>query len=124
MTAYSWPPDVGTFTVTPAFSAAPAAGDDFQVDAVDTGRSQFDDVTRDNTPTIFFRLDDAFFLNDLPGNPAADTPPDEVIPIPFRAGPGQPAVPGYAIAIFDEGDGHGGRHAAADAAGIRLTAAT
>ncbi len=45
-------------------------------------------------------LDDAIFLNDLPGNDAAGSPPDEVIPIPFRAAAGQP---GYRVAIFDEG---------------------
>jgi hypothetical protein len=66
----------------------------------DTGRSQFDNVTRDNTPTLVFRLDDAIFLNDLPGNNIADTPPDEVIPIPFQAAAG---TAGYRIAIFDEG---------------------
>ena len=66
----------------------------------DTGRSQFDNVTRDNTPTLVFRLDDAIFLNDLPGNNAAGSPPDEVIPIPFQAAAG---TAGYRIAIFDEG---------------------
>ncbi|MBI1314694.1 hypothetical protein GC176_25660, partial [bacterium] len=66
----------------------------------DTGRSQTDNVTRDNTPTIVFRLDDGFFLHDLPGNDADDTPPDEVIPIPFQAAAG---AAGYRIAIFDEG---------------------
>ena len=66
----------------------------------DTGRSQFDNITRDNTPTLVFRLDDAIFLNDLPGNNAADAPPDEVIPIPFQAAAG---TAGYRIAIFDEG---------------------
>ena len=70
----------------------------------DTGRSQFDNHTYDNTPTLFFRLDDGIFLNDLPGNPATDSPPDEIIPIPFQAGIAQPITPGYAIAIFDEGD--------------------
>jgi hypothetical protein len=105
VTAYTFLAGVGTFTVTPGFSGAPAAGDDLQVDAVDTGRSQLDDVTRDNTPTIFFRLDDGFFLNDLPGNPVTDTPPDEIIPIPFQGGPAQPLLAGYAIAIFDEGPG-------------------
>jgi len=68
----------------------------------DTGRSQFDNNTRDNTPTLLFRLDDGIFLYDLPGNNAADTPADEVIAIPFQAGPA-PAAAGYAIAIFDEG---------------------
>ena len=70
----------------------------------DTGRSQFDDITYDNTPTLFFRLDDGIFLHDLPGNPADATPPDEVIDIPFRAGLAQPNQPGFAIAIFDEGN--------------------
>ena len=35
-------------------------------------------------PRSVFRLDDGFFLNDLPGNNVPDTPPDEVIPIPFQ----------------------------------------
>ena len=65
----------------------------------DTGRSQTDNITRDNTPTLIFRLDDAIFLNDLPGNNAAGSPPDEVIPIPFQAGAG---AAGYRVAIFDE----------------------
>ncbi|MCU0875684.1 MAG: hypothetical protein MUE50_25410, partial [Pirellulaceae bacterium] len=69
----------------------------------DTGRSQFDNITRDNTPTLVFRLDDGIFLHDLPGNPVDGVPPDEVIPIPFRTGPAQPLLPGFAIAIFDEG---------------------
>ena len=67
----------------------------------DTGRSQFDNHTRDNTPTIYFRLDDGIFLHDLPGNDTGDTPPDEIIPIPFQ---GQTAAAGYRIAIFDEGN--------------------
>jgi Ca2+-binding RTX toxin-like protein len=66
----------------------------------DTGRNQTDNVTRDNTPTIVFRLDDGIFLHDLPGNDADDTPPDQVIPIPFQAAAG---AAGYRIAIFDEG---------------------
>ncbi len=70
----------------------------------DTGRSQFDNHTYDNTPTLFFRLDDGIFLHDLPGNPTDDSPPDEVIPIPFQPGLAQPNQPGYAIAIFDEGN--------------------
>ena len=75
-----------------------------QLDNSDTGRSQFDNIMYDNTPMLYFRLDDAFFLHDLPSNVTDDTPPDEVIPIPFQAGPGQPTDPGFAIAIFDEGD--------------------
>ncbi|MFV1967724.1 MAG: dockerin type I domain-containing protein, partial [Pirellulaceae bacterium] len=74
-----------------------------QSDNSDTGRSQFDNHTYDSTPVIRFRLDDAILLHDLPGNPADDTPPDEVIDIPFRAGPAQPLQPGFAIALFDEG---------------------
>ncbi|HUT13235.1 MAG TPA: hypothetical protein VMY42_22290 [Thermoguttaceae bacterium] len=66
----------------------------------DTGRSQFDNVTHDNTPTIYFRLDDGIFLHDLPGNPVDDVPPDEVIPVPFR---GVNLAPGYRLAVFDEG---------------------
>ena len=66
----------------------------------DTGRNQTDNITRDNTPTIVFRLDDGIFLHDLPGNDADDTPPDQVIAIPFQAGAG---AAGYRIAIFDEG---------------------
>jgi hypothetical protein len=91
------------FVLAVPLSATPAAGDTFQVESVDTGRNNTDDVTRDNTPTFFFRLDDFYFLNDLPGNNVPDSPPDEVIPIPFRPGPAQPVLPGYAIAIFDEG---------------------
>ena len=70
----------------------------------DTGRSQFDNHTYDSTPTLFLRLDDGTFLYDIPGNGAAGNPPDEVIPIPFQAGPNQPVTPGFAIAIFDEGN--------------------
>ncbi|NQT12701.1 MAG: hypothetical protein HQ582_08130 [Planctomycetes bacterium] len=58
----------------------------------DTGRSQFDNVTRINTPTIFFRLDDESFVDAQPANT-----------ILFREGPLQPTDSGYAIAIFDEG---------------------
>jgi hypothetical protein len=85
--------------------APPAIGDAFQIESTDTGNSQLDDYTRDNTPLIFFRLDDAIFLQDLPGNALPDTPPDEVIPIPFV--PSQlavPPAPGYRVAVFDNGD--------------------
>lgn len=85
------------------FVVNPAPNPPGQNDISDTGRSQFDNVTYDDTPTLFLRLDDELFLHDLPGNPTDDTPPDEVIPIPFREGPGQPTQAGYAIAIFDEG---------------------
>jgi len=66
----------------------------------DSGRSQRDNVTRIDTPTIYLRLDDGVFLYDLPGNDSAGTPPDEVIPIGFR---GTAKLPGYRIAVFDEG---------------------
>ena len=34
----------------------------------DSGRTNWDNVTYDNTPTIYFRVDDGIFLNDQPGN--------------------------------------------------------
>ncbi len=71
----------------------------------DTGRSQVDNITRDNSPTIFFRVDDAKFLNDLPGNSTAGTPPDQNIPIPFNTDLTLTSTtPGYRVAIFIEGD--------------------
>jgi hypothetical protein len=70
----------------------------------DTGRSQFDNITRDNTPTIWFRLDDAIFLHDLPGNPAPGNPPAGVIPITFNdQQAADPTAPGYRVAVFVEG---------------------
>jgi Ca2+-binding RTX toxin-like protein len=107
-----------TFTFAPGSFTGPAAvGDVFLVESIDTGRSQFDNHTRDNTPTIFFRLDDAVLLNDLPGNPAGQTnapPPDQVIPIIYQLNgalspSAQPAggfTPGFRVAIFDESDTH------------------
>ena len=70
----------------------------------DTGRSQYDNITYDDTPTLLFRLDDGIFLNDIPGNSGPVLPPDQIIPIPFQAGTAQPVIAGYAIAIFDEGN--------------------
>ncbi|HID22870.1 MAG TPA: hypothetical protein EYP14_10790, partial [Planctomycetaceae bacterium] len=102
-TVTAFNPATGDITVAPGFTAVPAIGDQFLIQSVDTGRSNTDDVLRDNTPTIVFRLDDGFFLQDSPGNSSSSTPPDEIIPIPFRPGPAQPTEPGYAIAIFDEG---------------------
>jgi len=78
----------------------------------DSGRSQFDNVTRDNTPTILLRLDDAILLNDLPGNAAGvpgAPPPDQLIPIPFNPSNAASPVglsPGYRVAIYDEVDMH------------------
>ncbi|MBN2217139.1 MAG: hypothetical protein JW719_07165 [Pirellulales bacterium] len=81
-----------------------AAGDQFFLETHDTGRSQLDDVTRDSTPVIVLRLDDAALLQDLPGNPTPDSPPDEVIPIPFNtAQTAATATPGYRVAVFVEG---------------------
>ncbi|NLY02819.1 MAG: DUF4394 domain-containing protein, partial [Rhodopirellula sp.] len=101
-----------SFVVTAGtLAAAPTLGDSFLVESYDTGRSQLDDITRDETPLIYLRLDDGIFLHDLPGNPVNDTPPDRVIPIPFVSDQTRDAVdvlatleePGYRIAIFDEG---------------------
>jgi Ca2+-binding RTX toxin-like protein len=81
-------------------------------DNSDTGRSQFDNVTRDTTPTIFLRLDDAILLNDLPGNAAGTPgapPPDEVIPIPHVPSTAASPVglnPGFRVAIFLENNTH------------------
>jgi hypothetical protein len=64
----------------------------------DSGRSQLDNTTNVNLPTIFIRLGDAFFLNDLPGNGVPDNPPAGVIPIPFST---NATTAGYRVAIFD-----------------------
>ncbi|NUQ61970.1 MAG: VWA domain-containing protein [Pirellulales bacterium] len=95
----------GDFVVTAGtLRQAPEAGDSFLIESFDTGRSQTDDVTRDNTPIVYFRLDDAIFLHDLPGNPADNNPPDRVIPIPFNpAQTRDTSTAGYRVAIFDEG---------------------
>src|SRR5262249_37549291 len=63
----------------------------------DSGRSQFDNVTNVNTPRIYLRLNDAFYLNDLPGNGVPNNPPAGVIPIPYST-VGQS---GFAIGIFN-----------------------
>ena len=74
----------------------------------DTGRSQLDDNTFDNTPTMFLRYDDANFLFDLPGNQVTDTPPSG--PIQFQFNSSTTLVPtgagNYRIALFDGGGGH------------------
>jgi len=83
----------------------------------DTGRTELDNYTRDNTPLIYFRLDDGVLLNDLPGNGFTSLPPDEVITIPFDAATGntaeplpanqqnnQPSIAGFRVAVFDESD--------------------
>ena len=69
----------------------------------DSGRTQLDNVTSDNTPTIFLRLDDGTLLNDLPGNSAATNPPDETLAIPHNNETVAAAtVPGYRLAVYDE----------------------
>lgn len=95
----------GQFTVGAGLIAAPTTGDTFLIETTDTGRSQFDDRTRDNTPIITFRLDDNSFRNDLPGNPSAGNPPDEVISIPFNASQAAAiaAGAGFRVPIFIEG---------------------
>lgn len=84
------------------FTGAPAVGNTFQIEGVDTGRSHLDNITRDNTPTIFLRVPDSALLNDIPdnnGNPGV--PPDEVIVIPFVTSTANDApVPGFRVAIF------------------------
>lgn len=94
-----------TFTVDATLlSGQPAIGNAFQVESHDTGRNQFDHVTRDATPLIRLRLDDGIFLQDLPGNNAPDSPPDEVIPIPFNTDrTATTSNPGYRVAILIEG---------------------
>ena len=67
----------------------------------DSGRSQFDNVTNINTPTIYLDLADGVLLNDLPGNGTTENPPIGVIPIPFQPGPASSTTAGYQIAIFD-----------------------
>ncbi|HUY90682.1 MAG TPA: DUF4214 domain-containing protein [Pirellulales bacterium] len=103
-----------TFTFASPFSAAPAAGDTFQIESNDTGRSQFDNVTRDNTPTIYIRLDAANTptdgLIDLQGGGStSQTPPNNTpILIPFWAGnaatpPNSPANNGsFRVAVYDD----------------------
>ncbi len=95
----------GQFTVGLGLLTAPAVNDTFIIETTDTGRSQFDDTTRDNTPIVTFRLNDNLLLLDQPGNPVTDTPTDEVIPIPFN--PSQAAAlaagAGFRVPVFIEG---------------------
>jgi hypothetical protein len=103
-----------TFTFASAFSQAPDVTDSFQIESNDTGRSQLDNITRDNTPTIYIRFDAANTpgdgLLDLQGGGnTSQTPPNNVpILVPFWAGnaataPYSPANNGsYRIAVYDE----------------------
>jgi hypothetical protein len=90
-----------TFTVAAPFATLASVGSTFEIESDDTGTSQLDNDTRDDTPTIYLRVDDAIFLNDLPGNDITDNPPDQVIPIPFSP---NGTTPGFRVAVFDEGD--------------------
>ncbi len=79
----------------------------------DTGRSRFDNITCNATPTIFLRVDDATLLNDLPGNAAGvvgSPPPDSVIPISHNSSTQYPSsvglAAGFRVAVFDEIDMH------------------
>ena len=65
----------------------------------DSGRSQFDNVTNVNTPTIFVRLEDAGFLQDIPGNQTAGgVPPTALDSHPLRQldSTRRPGLPGHA----------------------------
>ncbi|MEM1228263.1 MAG: tandem-95 repeat protein [Planctomycetota bacterium] len=74
--------------------------DDAVIDGVgdegsDAGRNSTDNITLDDTPTLFFRLDDSIFLNDVV-NPVDG----EAIVIPFQ---NVADAAGYRVAVFDEG---------------------
>ncbi len=81
-----------TATLTDVGNLPPAAPND------DTGRSQFDNVTYDNLPTIYIRLADGVLLNDLPGNGTTNSPPAGVISIPYSS---NESTAGFRVAIFD-----------------------
>ncbi|MEM7311707.1 MAG: dockerin type I domain-containing protein [Planctomycetota bacterium] len=75
----------------------------------DTGRSQNDNVTYDNTPTVWFRVDDDKLLLDVPGDFGANNPADENIAIPFNTTQSLtfPAAAvanaGFRVAVYIEG---------------------
>jgi hypothetical protein len=102
-----------TFVFAPGSlgGTAPQAGNLIVIESYDSGRSQLDNVTRDTSPVIRFRLDDAILLNDLPGNPTAAFPPDEVIALPWNTtqsavpgnGTGGTSPAGYRVAVYLEG---------------------
>ncbi|MFO0915154.1 MAG: dockerin type I domain-containing protein [Pirellulales bacterium] len=67
-------------------------------DNSDTGRSQFDNVTCDASPTVWIRVDDSSLLID-PGSA-----PIGSVPIPFNPSTSTtPSTPGFRIAVLDEG---------------------
>lgn len=75
-----------------------------QGDNSDTGRSQNDNITYDNTPTIVFRVPDNELINDVPDNsPGQPGAPFDgtVIPINFQADTGDNALAaGFRVAVF------------------------
>ncbi|MDX1946758.1 MAG: DUF4394 domain-containing protein, partial [Pirellulaceae bacterium] len=104
-----------TFTfVAGTFTGISAVGNAFQIETFDTGRSQLDNVTRDNTPIVRFRVDDAWLLQDVPGNPTPGNqldPGQGIISIPFSGNAAAQRETtsltginaGFRVAIFDEG---------------------
>jgi hypothetical protein len=73
----------------------------------DTGRSQFDNVTKTNNPTIYIRVDDAFLLQDVPGNQTTGGVPGMgSVAIPFNSATTLTSTtPGFRVALFDGGNG-------------------
>jgi hypothetical protein len=88
----------------------------------DSGRSQFDDVTNGGfttstplgaptlaRPTIYIRLDDAFFLDDIPGNQTPGGISDNTATLPINFNSSTTIVPtgpgNYRVAVFDGGNG-------------------
>ena len=95
-------------SVPPPIAGNPDTGDlPPNAPANDTGRSQFDNVTNINNPTLYVHVDDAVFLQDLQANQANNTPPIGQIPIPFNTSTSlTPVGTGYRVAIYDDGGGH------------------
>ncbi|HZZ27744.1 MAG TPA: hypothetical protein VFE46_07015, partial [Pirellulales bacterium] len=75
----------------------------------DTGRSQFDNVTKVNNPTIYVRVDDSNLLFDVPGNQT----PGGITGVGAVAIPFNPSLNvsvagltgGFRVALFDGGNG-------------------
>ena len=105
----------GGFTVAATATASLGDTGDLPVNSPqsDSGRSQFDNITYVNNPTIYLRLDDAIFLHDLPGNQTpGGVPPMGPIVIPFNTSttPADLAAQGtltagFRIAVYDGGNG-------------------
>ena len=96
-----------TFTLSAGdLAAAPGTGASFVVETHDTGRSQLDNITRDDTPVIRFRLDDATLIHDIQGNPVDgnNNPPDQLISIPFDVTQtSETDNAGFRVPVFIEG---------------------